>query len=289
MTHKAFLTFLLAIVTFVFIAPASAQVGGDTKNVRIKKDAINLLPEHFYTVNFFNNPDRSESKFTLRLSSYGVISGCAYMRSSNLEQEVMSDYIKFVVKNSRIKLDTKKPRYTNYDCEVRQNEAYIDIELDRDELIEHGIKKLTLETDKGLEFVPAEIDINKYRLEYRINGPQYTYLRTFWFFPKNTVILMAPSAKQGQDVHELLNEFGKSNGLVLLEDALENYELPYEAMHYALFTDPSRQYVSKLKKTGQFVDVGHITPSRTVYNAQGPYEETYDIPVRAMLPGRYLD
>ncbi len=221
MTHKIvlFSIFALSLLAASFIPSQSyAQYDGDTMKVQIKENSTNLFRRDKYSIEFFNNPSVSTKKFTMRLASYGEVSGCAHMSKARVEQEKINDTIKINAKDSEIRINKKAPRYTPYDCEVKKLESFLDVELDRNELIENNIKHIALESKKYGEFNTMDVDVNRQRIELS-NKHQYgTFITTFWFFPRNSVILHTPSAKSDHNTTDLLRKFGEDNGMISMED-----------------------------------------------------------------------
>ena len=252
-------------------------------DIEIEEDWIHIFPRTYYAIEFFNNPQISESHFTMRLSSYGEVSGCADMTDSTVEAKRVNDTIKLKVTDSEIELDDEKPRYSNYDCEIKRNRSFFDVQLNRDQLIKKKVKKIALTSEKYGEFMTAEVNINKHKIEI---SPDKKTMITFWFFPKNTVVLHTPNAKLDRNTQNDIRAFGIARGLVPIENIIDKFELPHNANHYVLFTDPVRHIVGQITSPGENITVGHITTKRTVHTADGPREDPYDLEVYATLPAQ---
>ena len=269
-----FLTFLFMMFVGVNLpTPAFAGYDGDTMEVQVLENSFSLFPRNFYTVEFFNNPQESESKFTMRLASYGEVTGCAEMTPSHFEKKQVRDTIKLEVTDSQLSIYGQGPRYSNYDCDIGKHRSFFDVELDRDDLIKKGIKHIALKSTTYGEFMRSDIDINEHRLALTARTAKSTSLVTFWFFPKDAVVLHAPNAKHGQRVQDLIRKFALSQGLVPLEDTFDDFELPWNADNYAFFTNPSMHIVEQLSEIGENTEVGYISPMRTVFGKDGPVEE----------------
>ncbi len=285
--------FSFALFTFAPFA-ASAETttlsvsyyDGQTAHVEVKDDSRSLFPRYSYGVEFFNNPNISESDFTMRLSSFGSVSGCAHMTDASVKQEQLNDKIKLKVKDSKVKLNDD-PRYANHDCDIKHLESYFDVKLNRDKLIKNGIKKIALENEKYGEYTTSEIDVNEDRIEFKVPTSDLGFhLITFYFFPKNSVILHAPHAKLGLDVKDVIREYGEARGLKPIEDRFEKFMMPHAANNYVFFIDPKSVYVRQLDEVGQNVSIGDAVVSRTVYTANGPVEENVSLELMATLPGQ---
>ncbi len=287
MVKKSLLSFLLITILTTLSPPAQAGYEGDTHTVNMIEDSFSLFPRHFYTLELFNNPKISETKFTLRFASYGTVSGCNSMYESFLETKEVFGTIKLTVYDSEISLNDD-PRYSNYDCEVKHNRSFFDVELDRDDLIKNGTKHIKLKSKSYGNFATFDVNVNKQKVTLSIKNKDSTFMQTLWFFPENTVILHAPEAKLGQDVQALIKEFGTSLGLIQMEDNYKGFELPYNANSYSFFIDPKKKITSKLIKIGENIEVGSIEPTRTIYDASGAKQEAYNIKIYATLPGKEI-
>ncbi len=286
MIKKILLSLLL--LTIVTIPSISAQAGnkGGTETVNIVEYSFSLFPRHFYTIELFNNPQISESQFTMRFASYGIVSGCASMYGGSLETKETFDTIKLTISDAEVTINDDDPRYTNYDCEITKNRSFFDVKLDRDELIKKKTKHIELKSESYGNFVKFDIDVSKEKITLFIKNQNSTFIETLWFLPKNAVILHVPNAKAGLDIQSQIKKFGKAQGLNLMEDIYKGFELPYDANNYALFTDSTGGIVSRLFGIDENIKVGNITVSRTIYDANGAKEEDYDLDVYAALTGK---
>lgn len=296
MLQKLLLSAACSLLTLSAFAPTSAfaedikayQVStydGATATVEITDNPISLIPRDGYEVDMYNNPNISETDFTLRLSSPTSVSGCTHMTKSELEEERINDKIKLKIKDSEIALDDDL-RYATNDCDIKHNRSFFEVKLNRDKLIKNGVKKIALESKRYGEFTTSEIDVNEHRIELSVKSAHRHSLVTFWFFPKNAVILHTSHAKLGMDVKEQIREFGIERGLVPLDEEMQGFELPHTALNYVFFKDPKRVYVRHLNEVGENIDAGMITSSRTVYTASGPTDEPYKLNLMATLPGQ---
>ncbi len=289
MTKKPFFIALLSIsfLALAFSSPANSGYNGDTMEVNILQKSFSLFPRHYYTVEIMNNPQESESKFTMRLASYGEVSGCATMTPPYVQKEQTNDTIKLNVLDPQLRVNTYAPRYSPYDCDININRSFMDIEFDRDDLINRGIKHIALRSELYGEFFTSDLEINEQKIDLKTKTAVGEHLVTFWFFPQNTVILHTPTSKRGVDVTGLLREYGVSNGLVPIEETFEKFFWPDNNQYnYAFFTDPSGELAEQTQISGEImIPFGTITPARTVYDATGAKQEPYDVTVYVSVPG----
>ncbi len=278
---------VLGLITFTLSFPASvtlAQSAGGTQVEEVPEESASLFRRDHYQVEFLDTPDDSVSKFTMRLSSFGQLSGCASMSKSKVETKERPETISIEVKDSEIKLDDKKPRYTNYDCEIKQNKSFFDVVLDRDEMIENNIKEIKLTSEKYGEFQSSEVDVNEERFILKIKTYYGEIHLKYFFFPKNTIILSTPYAKSGQSTIDLLKDYARLQGLKSADEHFEDFIIPHHAEHEIVFIDRWNRLIPHIDNLEQRQVIGQITANRTVYGVNGPVEEPYELDVYASLP-----
>lgn len=293
--------FLLAALLILLFAPIStfAQHKGQTTEEEINLNSTHLFPRHYYTLRFMSDPRQSESEFTMRLQAYGVVSGCAEMEKGRVEKELRKRYaeaikngyqisylgkrIRIEILDNDVKVNKKKhpDRYSPHDCNIKHLISYTDVKLDRDKLLKQKAEKIQFESVKYGDFGEYDIDVNEDRFILKVNTGGSEVWYHFWFFPSNSIVLKATAAKQGENVTELIREFGISHGLIPMEDVLDGYKLPHTAMSHVFFTDPTGKFINRLNNENQNAFVGKIKPTRTVYGVDGPREEAYGIDLHA--------
>ncbi len=296
---------LLSLLLFLFASPmalhitAYAHSGANTSEEEKESDEfrISLFPEDTYEITFFHEPQISESKFTMRLHYKGVVAGCAHMDDITSEEEqekynfkngistkITNGTLKVLISQPVINDSDENPRYTSYDCDIKHNESYVDLEVDRDMLIRKKIKKMGFKNIKTADFGNFEIDVNKDRFIIKTPTEHGETWQTLWFFPKNTIMLIAPRAKADVNVLEQLKDFGVKRGLTPMEDVLDGYNLPNTANNYMFFVDKKAKIVSKLTPEHNNYNIGKITATKTYYGPKGAREEPYTLDVMAKLP-----
>ena len=294
------LLFTFMAATFFISSPAHAQYAGGNTSVDEEEDEefrISLYPEHTYDVTFFQEPRVSESNFTLRLSYEGTVGGCAHLEDMTKEKDqekynfkngvstkVVSGTFEVIISQPVLVDSDDNPRYTSYDCEIKHNDSYVDVNINRDFLIKKKIKKIGFKNIKTADFGDFDIDVNKDRFILKTPSPKGELWYTLWFFPKNSIVLLAPKANSNLDVKEQIKDFALARGLVPMENVLEGYRLPHSARNYMFFDDPKGRYANKLSAENNSLDVGSITATKTYYGPNGAQEEEYEIKLYAKLP-----
>lgn len=266
----------------------SAKKAGSQKKEK-PEPKKGLLPRTYYMTDLFHDPSDPENIFYLRLMAPGEVTGCFRITKAKHEVQNNGQYINLDVIDQEIYIRRREPRYTNYDCRMKRAAAIIDVQLDRDEMIANGIKKLSLRSKKYGQFNEAEVNISKEKIELTVLTADPTYIDELWFFPDNTIILHAPQGKSG-DTKTLtpLREYGISQGFTPMEEALQGYEPPFDAYNYVMFVDNNGAVRNQLKNPRDNLPIGHIKPTRTIHGPNGLYEEPYEIEVFASLPGHEI-
>lgn len=302
MVQKLLFTLLFTLLTAsIFISSAvKAQYSGANSSTEEKVDEefrISLFPEDTYGIAFFHEPHKSEKKFTMRLFYYGSVSGCAHMEDLTKEEDqekynfvdgvstkIVSGIFEVIISQPSLVDSDDHPRYTNHDCDIQHNDSYVDLTLDRDFLIRKKIKKMGFKNIKTADFGDFDIDVNEDRFILKTPSPEGEIWYKLWFFPKNSVVLLAPQAKLGVDVKDKLKDFAMKHGLVPLENVLEGYTLPHSAHNYMIFDDPKGVFTSKLSEEENALNAGTITATKTYYGPNGTKEESFSMDVIAKLP-----
>lgn len=288
---------LLLSASILFIKTTQARDSHQTQVVTLNVER-NFINRDFKVVEIYNNPEESISDFTVRLANPSQYSGCAHMIDGDATTEIQGGIAKSNITETEIQL-AHHPRYTNHDCVIKQNISFIDIPMNRDELMQGGITTLAFSSNYGdlgsYEILVSEekIDIiipytpSKPGENQKITTKQAPmnkdYTLRFWFFPKNSVMLSAPHARLGTDVREHLNKFAQKRGLVPMEKVFEGYEVPRNSNHYALFTDPNGLVTNQLGNRKTTI-LGTIDITRKAFDINGPKEQVSPIEVRASYP-----
>lgn len=275
--------FMLSIAVFAPLGPAWAQQDDDMDEDL--KPYYSLFDRSYYKVNFLRHPGNNPSKFIMRVSSPGTVSGCLTLSEPEVTVSRAIKKLKIEVVDPEIELKNEEVQYGQFTCDKETRTAYFDITLDRDELIEHKIESIMLESERHGRFSEDKINVTKERLQFKTVYPWGTELITFWFYPGNTVILHVPSAKAGENVKEQLLNFAEQRGLVPLEDTLRGFELPYWADSMMYFTDTNGSVIRQLSGSGSNDVVGTITTKHPIHTRNGEIMQTSTLDVMARKPG----
>jgi hypothetical protein len=256
---------------------------------------VDILHGGFLKTSFIRNPYDSESHFTLRLSNFGAVSGCAQLQRGegptgavNLNKD--NTTIKYISDRMEVTLDVPElalkdydPRYTNYDCEGSHLIVYADVHLDRDSLINKNIMKFAVKTP-DVDFGVKDVDITKDRLILKSknhNMPE-SWL-TLWFFPKNTIKLNVSGVNSDINLIKEIRDFGIAHGLTPMEEVLKDYTLPHQANDYVYFVDSKQIFLRELSVENNNKQVGEIGITKTYHGPNGPQERIKPLPIFANL------
>lgn len=285
---------------YTFIAFIAFMMTVSLSSYAAEKDRkpVDLLPNHAFRVSFIHNSSESESAFTMRLSQCGVVAGCGQSEDDTSPKDqkrfhfkdgvatkFMSGRLEVIMSMPKTFNDDEDPRYSNYDCEVKNSENYVDIKLDRDELIKKKIKKIAFKTTL-IDLGNYEIDTNKDRLIFkakRFDGSEGKWIK-LWFFPKNTISLTVPGSKTGQNLKIDIRDYGLAHGLVPMDEELDGYISPSNVINSMYFNDPKRIYTRQISAQNNNIKIGDMTNQRTFYGPNGPVQQPYVMGVYAALP-----
>jgi len=306
---------LLVIVTALLLCdPISAHAGADAppppedpqpapeaiptpiepEKMEVYGTPVAIQSDAFYAVSFFHQPHISQSAFTMRLSKLGTVAGCAHLQRSMGPVGEISDNddkttIKYISNRMEVMLDVPviansdgEPRYTDYDCETSHLESYVDIALDRDNLLKRNVTQFAFKLptfDLGKYDIDLSNDRLVFKSKYAEEVPE-TWL-TLWFFPKATVKLYVPEAKSDMNVIDEIRDFGIAHGLVPMDNILRGFTLPHYANDYVYFLDPKRVFLRDLSVQNNNKQVGDIGVTKTYYGANGSQDRIKPLPIYA--------
>ncbi len=296
---------LLTIATALFIYSSSTANAKPTTTPKTNKSEeatetfgtpVKILADGFFAISFFQQPVVSENKFTIRLSHFGTVEGCAHLqrgfgsvgsKMKNINRtgvRYVGNHMEFMLDVPMIANNDGEPRYTNYDCKSSSLEAYVDLPLNRDTIIKRKITQLIFKTPY-LDLGTYDIDISKDRIIFKSklsnNNPE-DWL-TLWFFPKNTIKLYVPEASSTMNVIQEIRDFGLAHGLFPMDEVLNGYALPNEANNYVYFSDPRNIFLHELSTEDSSKQFGKIRVSKTYYGTNGLYERTKLLPIYGTL------
>ncbi|MDH5723671.1 MAG: hypothetical protein OEY94_10175 [Alphaproteobacteria bacterium] len=290
----AFLSFLALLifsytnVNTVSYSYAAGQYDDKDDDERKNKDALSgIFPRDEYRVELLQDlSQKKEGNFILRIINPGELTGCADLTSSHGKGKTLSDLLKVDVRDSRVIVRKKQPRYSPYDCELKRHSAFVDVQLNRDSLIQAGVKKLSIESQKFGKYQTVDMKITKEKIEIYDTDEIYS----MWFYPSNSVILYAQDAPDGlKTVPDSIREFGIQNGLKPMEDVLEGYEPSPYADDFVLFVDDKNFVRNKLKTILDTEMIGTVTGKRQVHGPYGIEDEHFNIHISARIPGEDFD
>ncbi|MGB4058405.1 MAG: hypothetical protein WBK77_10015, partial [Alphaproteobacteria bacterium] len=109
---------------------------------KVEDDSVSgILPNFIYAGTFLRLPDAAPGDLTLRIISPVLFTGCVKHKNPTIEIKTQGDTMYMDITDAVIEND-KSVRYAHYQCDVHNRYAYIDLPLNRDELIKNGTKKI---------------------------------------------------------------------------------------------------------------------------------------------------
>lgn len=290
----AFLGFSVLLGAIATPTPeAYAESGSYKKSSQRKKEKPEpkkgVFDRTVYETTFFHDPSDPENIFYFRISAPLEVTGCFRITKPKYMIKNAGQYINLDFLDSEIYVKKRTPRYSQYDCELKRAASIIDIQLDRDEMIANGVKKISVNSEKYGRFQDVALNVTKEKIELTLPNIDAREIDMLWFYPKNTIVLHAPQGKQGDTkVRDAIREYGIAEGFTPMEDVLKGYELPWDADNYVVFTDENGAVRNQLHTPRDHLPIGHVEVTRTMHGAQGLYEEPYELEVFATLPGHEI-
>lgn len=278
---------LLAVsgLTLMVPQPAFAQGAEETEEDEF---TLNLVPRGMFAGIAQRVSDGKDGDFNMHFTNIGVVSGCVGVTEPEINLVFTQKKLDISIEeDAEFELRNQDRHYGAYSCDIETHTLSFDIRLNRDDLMERNIKAIGIISKKYGRYSNVEVDISKERIIFQAKSPGGSSYETFWFYPANTVILHTPSAKSGQDNGPLIDAFAEKNGLIPLSDTLKKFERPSWIKNVKYYTDPGGKILNQVASAERDLQVGTIYPTKTMYGADGPAEQPYDLAVYARKPGLY--
>lgn len=245
--------------------------------------ASQILPNYLYNIHFLRIPGERPTQTVLRIITPVAITGCLTMKNPTVKIQSYGQTMQLTLGETGIHLD-RSVRYAHYQCDMHYKYAYVDVPLDRDQLIENGTKKITMKSAIG-HLADIDLDVNEQRMTATVkNGGD---ILTHWFYPENTVVLIAPMAKMDETTRADITEAAKAHGLVPLSDRIASFDTDAYSKNALFFVDRSDNLSKKIDAAGKPVIFDTISVPDTYSGPNGSYTQPANIDVFARLPGLY--
>jgi hypothetical protein len=252
-----------------------------------KKDK-NFTAVNGFTLHFVRDLNVGADEAVLRISQPVSVNGCVDITMEPPVVEQRGAAISITVKQPKIVLN-KKPQYSTHGCRMKMTGANADVKLNRADIMENGVKQIAFKVSGAPDTYMVDVTHNRLTLI-----PKTSYMfkpnigmgmpdpMTYWFYPVNTIVLIAPRATQ--DVTEEITKLAHRNQMVGLEDTLIGFEQPPARENKLYFVDQTGKTAKQIDTEGT-VFLGQV-PQLTAYRgAQGTYEKETGIDVLAHRPG----
>lgn len=306
------LFFIAFLFVFVFIPAGFAQeifVGSIDENERVNQgpQVINQydpkyrkkLPAHtsgnplsnaHHSVFFARKPGLEEGEVVLRIFQPLAISGCASVTLPEAQIRKDGRNMWILVGKPDIKID-QSSHYAHHTCNNITNTAVIDVTLNLKELNENNVQNLALNSSFGTDHY--DIETSEHRISLRPRSTKffepYGHASTddpltYWFYPKNTIVLSVPQAGDDQDLTHSITTLALQNGLVSLEEHIKDFEQPLNRKNTLYFIDEKGASAQKFSGNKHLI-FGAITSTETFSGPEGPYQVAKKLDVLAKRPG----
>ncbi|MCB1532658.1 MAG: hypothetical protein KDJ35_07300 [Alphaproteobacteria bacterium] len=250
-----------------------------------------LFSNSSFLVHFVHVPDAPANVAVLRISQPIASSGC--MKAEMPAPEMLDQGATLRAKIGAPIVSLYKPLPgSGEDCTQSMSTIYTDIVLNRDDLIENNVRRLTLANDFGVEHYAVEVSESALTLHAESNPKLFkpnTHIPgkdplVYYFYPENTLVLSVPQAKPDQDIYEQVKNLATRRGLIPLQSVVKDFRVLDEDRKVFYFVDQSGRMAKDLTP-GQKKPIGQVSIQKMYQGPNGPYATDLNLNVYARLPG----
>lgn len=241
------------------------------------------------------DPELPAGNFVLFLSMAKSYVGCTKVMPPKYSTEFVGDTM--IVKIEKAIIDQRDmPRYAHYECNSAPKEPSISINLNKQLLEDHQVKKIKFRQDKTSETFKVKMtddyiqltpearrDPNSLLNRFRpLNVDSATNPLKFWFYPEGTVILSADGASKDITIESKLIELARSKGLTPLNDIIPDHAHYRKKSDRFYFVDKQNRY--NASEDGLF---DYIQTDAMKYGLEADEPIKKNLAVFIRKPGRY--
>ena len=250
-----------------------------------------LLSNSLFSMHFVRTEGAGPDEATLRFSQPVSASGCVNIHAPRAKITGRGSSLRIELGSPAITLD-KSVRYAHIDCKQAPSGVQTDIVLNRKQMYEDGVKRITFQNEFGVDTYNIKLGKNAIAMRPK-SRPQLFQPNTqihnkdpllHYFYPKNTVILSVPQAKAPGDVYGQVKKLAGQKGLIELQSVVKDFRVLNEDSKNFYFIDQSGMTTADLE-LGQSNRFGKAVVQETYYGPGGAYEENLAIDIYARLPG----
>ena len=259
---------------------------------------VNVLSDFNYFVTPVRHKDAKDGKIAFRITNTAAVTGCIKSKPPEAEVELSWKKVEISIIESVTRLNEDERDYKLNNCEVKAAAPYVDVVLDRDELIEGGVEKIEfsskamgmfmslktlIDKEKAFFLIPVQENINTVPTSLLLNGKnKYTY----WFFPENTVVLYNETLEINDHTAQKISDFARRRGLVPITEKYKDFRTHDGNRHKMYFIDVDGAYAHQIKGE-EVMTLGNIELDEIYHTASGAVTKPSKKPIYVKLPGVY--
>lgn len=273
----------------VFVSQANAEYKPNRKNVEMTREQVEelgytgILSQDKLRFNLYQKPNAPAHEIMMQTFIMQPIEGCIKVMPFEITDEIkgktLDVYIDFPV---------VAPDYDG-DCDYNTYVPVNEITLDKDELIDKSVNKLSLRTKYGV--IDYDLYIDEELIELTSPNDVFQEKIEFWMLPKNAVVVTVPMAK-GDLMHQkgMLQDLAlvaEDNNLIPIENKNPDYMPKESQLNRFYFLDTDGSVRDSLNNGYSTVRLGEIYKTEPFYGPNGKYDKKIPIDVIATLPNQY--
>lgn len=242
------------------------------------------------------DPHLPPGHFVLHMSAMKSFVSCLKIHNPKHSVEFNESGI-MTIKMEKFIVDARDmPRYPHYECNTTPQQPGVYVNLSKDLLQEHNVKKIKFKvgetsenylvklTDHYIQLTPETRrhpqDIaNRFR-PLEVSGVSSTM--KFWFYPEGTLILNADGASKDVTLESRLTDMARSKGLTPLTDIIPEHSTFRKQPDRYYFVDSQGRY-----KIGDGELFDYIQADAMKFGLEADEPIKKNVAVFARKPGRY--
>lgn len=250
-----------------------------------------LLSNSNFTMHFIQSGEAGPDEAVLRFSQPVSASGCVTVIPPTIEVMDMGIIRRVIIGTPAIVLD-KSVRYAHIDCRQVPNTVQADVVLNRADLLENKVRRISFRNDFGIEDYDLELGEHTLALRAKTRpalftpNPQIKHKDPLvhYFYPEGTVVLSVPQTNAPQDIYEQVKKLASQRGLIELTSVVKDFRVLNEDSKNFYFVDQSGITTAELT-AGQSNRFGKVIVQETYEGPNGEYAEDLALDIYARLPG----
>lgn len=238
---------------------------------------------------FIHIPEADDNLMHMFFMNPTPVQGCAEITPFTVEHQIHGVDLHVSVEFPVV-IPDRKVRNPHYECNKGAQVANTVFALNKAELIEKGVNKMTLKTN--ISTMRYDMDLNENRVILTPPTPDFGEEIEYWFIPDDAIVLRVPTAdediRDNSILMDQLNSLAALRNLQPIEHMKPGFTIRVgdKDMHnsypnHFIFIDDKNIYRSTLEEQ-TYIRVGSIETTETKYGPEGKFESPKDLPVYAM-------